>query len=284
MMNGEFIEKIESVTLEELINFYQENKNNIDIHVNNEYPFIQACTVGRNLNKCKWLWELSQQLKSPIDLHIDNEEIFFESCYFNDLNIAKWLWNLSEELKSPIDIHINNDFIFTTILAGKNYEIAEWLYDLSNKINSPYIIPEYYKVKLNYKFKDKCIEGDLTNAMKIYDFSKKLGIYLNINIDNEIIFRWSSSFGKLQIIEWLMKLSKELNSIINFRTNNDEAFKWSCNNNYIDIVEYLCNLCPDYKIVRKNDKFIEYEILNPFSFDKNTELYELYELSDIVNI
>lgn len=95
--------------------------DNIDIHLDNEGPFILSCTGG-HINVAKWLVDLG-----GVDININNNDAFQTACANGFIAIAKWLIQLGESgACSKIDIDVLNRSIRMAKI-NSHTEIVEWL-------------------------------------------------------------------------------------------------------------------------------------------------------------
>lgn len=143
-------------------------------------------------------------------------------------------------------------------------QIAEYMYHLSK-------ISERGKININvnenYLFRYSCQKGYLDIAKWLYEISKTDdNTLINIHSCNEYAFRLSCAYGHYDVAEWLYQISQAENSKINISINDDEAFKISCYNGHQYIAEWLCTLDKRYCIVRDCD------ILQPLIRDIRTIL------------
>jgi hypothetical protein len=100
-----------------------ENPNDkIDLHYNNESPFIYAVSELK-LEVMKWLYYISIMDEKLIDIHIDNNFAFIYSCQYGRLDICKWLYLISEN-KINKKLYLEYANINVEII---NQELIEWL-------------------------------------------------------------------------------------------------------------------------------------------------------------
>jgi hypothetical protein len=126
----------------------------------------------------------------------------------------------------------------------------------------------YEKININvdnnYVFRNSCVNGHKEVAQWLYDKSKEdIHTKIDINAENGFAVRWGCRLGNREIVQWLYDLSMtDCNMKININIENDYAFRWSCYNDHIDIAEWLCTLCNDYEIVYYGVKKIEPMVRN----------------------
>ena len=98
---------------------------NIDIHKNNEEPFVYACE-SNNLKIAKWLWKLDKN----IDIHVKNEKVFRCACRNGYLEVAQWLWQLGQyvadatSLRSAHDVRTSGISFYKSIGTGERSELS----------------------------------------------------------------------------------------------------------------------------------------------------------------
>ena len=198
------------------------NDNNIKININEDDAFINACGNG-HLNIVEWLYNLSiknMEGNTKIDIHANGEEAFESACRFGHLDVAKWLYNLStKNMDGNTKININeyNDDAFCSACEEDYKDIAEWLYNLS-KIDG--------NVKIN-----------IHTANEYEDMEDPCDEWHN---HCEFPFVNACSNGHKDIAEWLYNLSKnDNNGLIDINICNNVAFRWACKNDHKDIAEWL---------------------------------------------
>jgi ankyrin repeat protein len=217
----EFIKYIETCDLDKIKEEYH-NSNKVVFHENIEELFRISCTNG-NLDKAKWLWQLSVDNKLPIDINALDEyinTIFNWCCAFGKLDVAKWLWQLSLEINNSINIyhkdrHGHDAFRWCCVYG--QLETAKWLLELSKDINLPI---------------------DIICKYKCYDpFRLSCGPY-----------------GNIEMTKWLWNFYESEN-------DRDGAFIWCCENNNREFVEWLSQKYQKYKITIADNNIIDYSVI-----------------------
>lgn len=108
----------------------------IDIHIDEEEPFKNACNDG-NVEIIEYLYELGLKDEKMggyrINIHIDNEDPFTLACYKGYYNVVQVLYDLGlREEKTggyKIDIHAENERAFTDACTHGHLQIAQFLYE-----------------------------------------------------------------------------------------------------------------------------------------------------------
>jgi len=95
----------------------------IDIHINNETPFLYAI-VENHFETAKWLYYISITEGKLIDIHADNNYAFSYACYNGRLDICKWLYLISN---NTIDKRMNDDAPLKSARLSGNQELINWL-------------------------------------------------------------------------------------------------------------------------------------------------------------
>jgi len=168
-----------------LCNLKIKNKNKylngrflINIHADNETPFITLCINGY-LEIAKWLYNLGIERNSPINIHADNEYAFLYTCENGHLDVLKWLYNLGIETNLPIDIHYENEEPFLYACMNGHLEVAKWLHNLGNEPNSA-----IEKMAYDNAFKIAYKNKHLDVAKWLYNFGIETDFPIDINILN----------------------------------------------------------------------------------------------------
>lgn len=81
--------------------YYEENKDECDIHYGDNYAFRFSCIKG-NTNVAKWLISLKPKNIDDFDIHYNNDHTFTYLCIYNRVETLKWFLTL--------DSHENFDF------------------------------------------------------------------------------------------------------------------------------------------------------------------------------
>jgi ankyrin repeat protein len=95
----------------------------IDIHINNETPFLYAI-VENHFETAKWLYYISIIDGKLIDIHADDNYAFIYACYNGRLDICQWLYLISN---NKIDKRMNDDTPLKSAILSGNQELISWL-------------------------------------------------------------------------------------------------------------------------------------------------------------
>lgn len=105
-------------------------KQKINIHVDNDYPFRYSCQYGHK-DTAEWLYSISKiDDNTKINIHILDEYPFRAACYYGHKHVAEWLYWLSENDDNEdelINIHADDNFSFRTACQHGHKKLAEWL-------------------------------------------------------------------------------------------------------------------------------------------------------------
>lgn len=255
------------------------NDSKIDIHLNNEELFRNACQFG-NTYTMKFLLSLDKN----IDIHILNDESFRNSCEFGNLDVAKLLYQISLDNNDVIDIHRQDDYAFKNSCENGYIEVAKWLYSLDTNMNvdwhrillincesnnihfvkwinslDVYINIHGQKEKI---FRTCCRLGNFKLVKYLHSQSLEINSPINIRAVGDYAFRISCQNGYFKIAHWLYEISQTNNDSIDVRAKHDQAFKCSCQRDHFEIAEWLCTLYHGYRIVGHNKRSLRYKIVN----------------------
>ena len=188
------------------------------------YTIIKSLCLKGHLETLKWLY---LQLRS--DFEIDNESdqrLLFENLCEqtvvqnpNGHKILSWLLSQNQ---------------FRYIRANKN----GFLYACKNgHLKIVELLLSYDIMMLLDKNDRLCsrYSTDLTDNRLI-----------DIHANNEEAFRWSCSYGRLEIVKLLLSLSDDRR--IDVHAKNENAFWYACRNGHLKVVELLLNLDGDRRI------------------------------------
>jgi len=196
--NGDFLEAVE---------FYHENEEIIDIHLNDEDAFYNSC-VTDNLEQTMWLYELSviETTKKHFGLlnkqaHIiptqTIDHIFYLACINNRMKFAKWLHSIGAKM-TPI--------AFDVCIDKGHLHMAYWLYKAYNLTSS-----------VKYLFEQCCENNEhllikrICNKSKIKITSKLL--HLVCNTDNVETIKFIIKYAKLDSINKLYQNSIKFDNL-----------------------------------------------------------------------
>jgi ankyrin repeat protein len=163
-----FITLIQNNKLEEIIPFYEQHKQHIDICDENEQAFRIACVYG-HLKVAQWLYKI----KPTIDISAWNEWAFRWACVHGHLKVARWLY----EIRPTIDISANNEdneYAFIWACEYGHLEVAQWLYKIKPTID--------ISAENEYAFRYACQNGKLDVAQWLQTLIP-YGLYYTFEVD-----------------------------------------------------------------------------------------------------
>lgn len=128
--------------------------------------------------------------------------------------MAKWIYYFGN-----VDIHIKDDSAFITSCEHGHMEIAKWLF-------SKVFIDATAK---HYAFVESCIRDNINIA--------KWLILIDVNIDNDQIFRTCCEKGSFTTAQWLYSTFD-----IDIHADHEYAFRHSCENGHMVITKWLHSL------------------------------------------
>lgn len=111
----------------------------LDIHTQDETPFVSACANG-DLMMVRYLVELSFSINSPINMHINHELPLKAACHSGNLALVKYFATLN----TRFDLHVDNDYLFKYCHKYGYSEIEKCLTELLELYKSP---PDIYDGK-----------------------------------------------------------------------------------------------------------------------------------------
>ncbi len=110
-------------------------------------------------------------------------------------------------------------------------------------------------------FENACWNGDIILAKKLWLNNK-----INVNINSELIFRWTCKNGHIEVAQWLWQISPN----IRIHIDNEYAFRYSCRYGHTNIVKWLLEIAPDINIHARGEDAIKWSRKNG-----NTEIVQL---------
>ena len=123
MQNRQFIGYIKKGEINNVVamwNKYKDTLTPINLHYNNERPFIIAGEKGY-IYVAKLLIELGNKIESSIDVNINEDEAFRAACINGNFDIARWLIEISPNLLSSL---ISSFWISKADLENSNFKKA----------------------------------------------------------------------------------------------------------------------------------------------------------------
>lgn len=110
-------------SIDEIVNFYIENQDTVDIHVQNELPFRWMCRNGY-IEHAKWLYYFCLVNDNAIDIRESNDSAFVSLCQQGYLEAAQWLF---EESGHTINVNMRNGEAFRQACKSHSLEMVMWL-------------------------------------------------------------------------------------------------------------------------------------------------------------
>lgn len=172
---------------DKLIEYYDINKNQINISYNNEEAFIWTCAKGF-INIAKWL--LSKN--SNLNISASNDQAFRSACASGCIDVLKWLI----QLKPDIDISVFEERAFTNSCFSGKLEIVKWLLELKPTIDITAV--NHYGICVASQYKHYSIISYLSElySLKGIDlpniifennlFSNRTWLYISSNTSNSV--------------------------------------------------------------------------------------------------
>jgi ankyrin repeat protein len=107
---------------------------------------------------------------------------------------------------------------------------------------------------MSYRNLEEAIKkGKLTNAVEVWNKSKKLKTPIDIHYNNDELFMLACTYGHIKIAKWLYEISKEIESFIDINIDNDKAFRLCCKYGHIKIALWLYEISDKIDIHAEND-------------------------------
>ncbi len=193
--------------------------------------------------KCaKWLYEKCMSLNDPVDIHIDGEYPFIQACKCSNVVLVKWLLEVGESTKHFVDVRINNDFPFK-IACNSTFdeELPKILYLKSYEYANPIDI----HTQNEYPFRVACKNCELGIAMWLYEIGETTGHPINIRICGDFAFRKACKYvcyyGDTFIAKWLTTLCDDYVFPSDYDMESDELPNWSIKNPANDLAKEMHN-------------------------------------------
>jgi hypothetical protein len=173
-------------------------KPTIDVSIDDEYAFRNACTNG-HFEIAKWLLSV----KPTINISANGEFAFVNACKNGHFEIAKWLHSLQKNM--TIHALAADECAFHNACEKGHLEIAQWLFSVWEKLDIEISEDNYI-----HSFILACKNGNLEVAQWL------LSIYESIDIAscNNAAFKYACSRNRINIAQWLQSLLPEHYKIV----------------------------------------------------------------------
>lgn len=215
-----------------LLDLGQKYFGKVDIHANDDKPFLNACNNGR-LNIVKLLIKLGEESYGKYNI-----QKVFPKCKIDNTNVLEYLLNLDPESYGKIDIHFNNDILLRESIVLCNNDMMQFLLECG---------------KESYDLNDCCQQflfdsaesGDFNDVRILIDFCLQIDIAIDIHADNEHLFRMAC-VRDIDAVEYVISLEQQYGPI-NIHVKEEKAFRFACKHvceGYIDdtMIQYLITL------------------------------------------
>ena len=105
---------------------------------------------------------------------------------------------------------------------------------------------------------ENCRQGNLNRILQIYNETE----YINMNIQNDILFRISCANNYIDIALWLYNLhtTDQTQRRINIHAGTEDSFRWSCEKGHFEIAKWL------YRVGIEENTPINIHIFNEYPF------------------
>lgn len=127
--NREFFKKCMDGNGDEIYKFYNENKESIDLHLDEELIFRVLCANGLD-EIVKWIYSTSIIEKNKINIYAYDCNAVFVSCINGRTETAKYLYSLYDKNIFINVLHRDNHKIFRTICINKHIDMAIFLTEI----------------------------------------------------------------------------------------------------------------------------------------------------------
>jgi len=213
--------------------YYNVNKNNIDISADNDYVFRNICK-NNNIELVKFLYPLklwSLKVEQDEDLRDIYYTAFSFCCDSGYLEIAQWI------LKVEPNNNFNMDDIFGCVCMEGRLHVAKWLLEINPDMD--------ISIDDEFNFCWACENGHLDVAKWLLEVKSNI----DISTGNEYAFQTTCRNNHFEIAKWLLEVKPD----IDISNDNEEAFKNACDNGHLEIAKWLLEVKPDIDISNDND-------------------------------
>lgn len=184
---------------------------------------------------------------SNSDSNSDTDKSDFSDYGDDDNNNLSDKKYFNEQKMDYVKTNLNELFVYACM--KKYIKVAEWFYTLSKEDVDNFVV-----LDITYAFTHACHLGHLKVAKYVYNISIIDSLYtkININFDEDELFRTACYYGHPNLAKWLYNLSKEdvkssdqassknyANTKININAKDDEAFKYACHDGHLKTAEWL---------------------------------------------
>ena len=245
-INNKFLLLCEDNDTNQIIDYYNINKNNIDLSFNYEDALRTFC-FKNNFDLVKWIINEN----SLTDIFVDNLEPFKILCKNGNLEIYKWLYEnycQKDTIKKP-GLHL----LYS--IRGKNLELTKYILEINegklekNKVEilanlSPYsndqfefffnLVDEIDGKDLVNCFRGAFVGENLTNLNKLVNKYNKTFENMNAELEIELI-NHLLDVSDIDIFLWFMEKKPYINYL-----KKENIMKLIFNDN-LKIIQYFYN-------------------------------------------
>ena len=200
--------------------------------INLSLLFTQVCRYG-HVHVLEWLLSLTGD--QSISLKFYHEITLFEVFKTGHINAIKYLLTLNGDRSVNL---FNNSFIgsiFDTLCDSNRVDIA----------NELLLLTDIRQVK---NFTGIFLGACLKNKVDMVRFCLSLegDLQVNVNYDNDMVFRNACASGYIEIVKLLLEVKPPRQ--VNVHAKGDQAFRWARNKDRQDVVNLLLSLKDDRAI------------------------------------
>lgn len=148
-INQQFFTKCMESNIVDIIAFFEVNKLQINIHLQDDELIKSLCIIGK-LAILQWLYSINNEIKFKLD-------VIIETCTSGKCDVLKWIYSIQKE--EFANLEYNNHYAFRTACKNNFIEVATFLQSIN---------PKYKMIMDNNVITEYWVENDI-NLCVFYD-------------------------------------------------------------------------------------------------------------------